>query len=515
MKYRSTRGKDTGFSFEDVVMTGLASDGGLFIPEGIPTLPEDWRNKWENYTFQQLSFAILRLFIDQAEIPDESLREIIEKSYSTFTNKDVTPMVQIDSQADTWILELFHGPTFAFKDVALQFLGNLFEYFLKRRNSMHKDESSPVNRITVVGATSGDTGGAAIYGLMGKENVSLFIMHPNNRVSTIQKAQMTTVDEENIHNIAIEGTFDDCQDIVKLLFGRKEFNQKYSLGAINSINWARILAQIVYYFHSYFSLVRAGKAQPKIVFVTPTGNFGDILAGHYAQRLGLPIAKLVIATNSNDILDRFFKSGAYEKGDGGVKETPSPAMDILVSSNFERFLWYLARDHESKADDLEGKGNDAGRIVAKWMDDLKLDGTTRVSGDAHKAARQYFLSGSTNNQKTYETIRAYYSPPEGSSHVNYLMDPHTAVGVNVANTLRAQLIEELGGDDFTTVCLSTAHPAKFVEAIEESLDGCEPKFEFSAICPKQFVGILDLKQKYKVLPNSADAVASHIEHTLL
>ncbi|PVU91997.1 hypothetical protein BB559_003907 [Furculomyces boomerangus] len=512
MLYRSTRGKAQNYTFEDAVITGLAPDGGLFIPHEIPALPPNYLNEWKDLSFTELSLKIISLFVDDSEIPSQDLKSIIEASYSTFTSKDVTPLVQIDKTKDLWILELFHGPTFAFKDVALQFLGNLFEYFLNRRNKQRKSESEPLHKLTIVGATSGDTGGAAIYGLKGKKNISVYILHPNNRVSTIQRAQMTTVEDENIHNIAIEGTFDNCQDIVKELFGREDFRSKHSLGAINSINWARILAQIVYYFHSYFTLARKNKTSPKVVFFTPTGNFGDILAGHYAAKLGLPILKLVVATNSNNILDRFFKTGSYQKDGYGVLETPSPAMDILVSSNFERFLWYLARDYETHStSDLHDRELEAGQIISKWMDDLKTKGSIKVSDESLKHARSAFSSGSTDDKTTYEVIRRYYSTKTDENHTQYLLDPHTAVGVSVYERLYSQLVEELGIPEFTSICLSTAHPSKFIEAVDLSLEGIEPKFDHKTILPQQFVGILELKQRYTVLQNSADAVAQFIE----
>ncbi|KAJ1797648.1 threonine synthase, partial [Coemansia sp. RSA 2599] len=344
MKYRSTRGQVTGQGFESVVLEGLASDGGLYIPEQLPALPSDWQTRWAKLPFAKLAAEIITLFVG-TDLTASEVEQLTAKSYATFDTPEVTPLVDLDPASNTHVLELFHGPTFAFKDVALQFLGNLFEFFLERKNA--REGQVDKYKITVVGATSGDTGSAAIYGLRGKKNVSVFILHPKGRVSPIQEAQMTTVLDANVHNVSIEGTFDDCQDIVKQLFGRADFKRDHSLGAINSINWARILAQITYYFYAYFTLVREKGADAVPVFVVPSGNFGDILAGYYAKSLGLPVGRLAIATNANDILDRFLHSGVYEKNaEQGVLATPSPAMDILVSSNFERFLWYLARDYE-------------------------------------------------------------------------------------------------------------------------------------------------------------------------
>ncbi|TQS32888.1 hypothetical protein Golomagni_06783, partial [Golovinomyces magnicellulatus] len=372
-RYLSTRGEDAGFSFEEAVLKGLASDGGLFIPEQIPEA-KNWES-WKDLSFVDLAYEVLSLYISSSEIPAADLKDIIRRSYSTFRSPDTTPLVHL--QDNHYLLELFHGPTFAFKDVALQFLGNLFEYFLVRKNEGKTGKDR--HHLTVIGATSGDTGSAAIYGLRGKKDVSVFIMFPTGRVSPIQELQMTTVPDKNVHNLSVGGTFDDCQDILKVLFADKDINSTLNLGAVNSINWARILAQIVYYFSAYFSFrkqlgLKDSEPTPAdLEFVVPTGNFGDILAGYYAKRMGLPVSRLVVATNENDILQRFWATGRYEKSSapaptasassaqtepaqgssdgaqqGGVRATLSPAMDILVSSNFERLLWYIA--YESQAD---------------------------------------------------------------------------------------------------------------------------------------------------------------------
>ncbi|KAJ1904505.1 threonine synthase [Coemansia sp. IMI 209127] len=505
MKYRSTRGKASGQSFESVVLEGLAADGGLYIPEHLPSLPADWQTAWAQLSFPQLATEIISLFVGD-DMTHAQVEKLVSKSYSSFDTAQVTPLVDLDKATSTHILELFHGPTFAFKDVALQFLGNLFEFFLERRNAQRADGEA-AHRITVVGATSGDTGSAAIYGLRGKKNVSVFILHPKGRVSPIQEAQMTTVLDDNVHNVALAGTFDDCQDIVKELFGRPAFKKDHALGAINSINWARILAQITYYFYAYFSLVRLGVTHPKPVFVVPSGNFGDILTGYYAQSLGLPVGKLAIATNGNDILDRFLRSGKYEKNsDGGVLATPSPAMDILVSSNFERFLWYLACNNEV-AEDAQGSPEQAAcEIVRGWMDQLKVDGSFAVSDKALQAARQIFWSGRCSDEETYATIEKYYAKDSGSS---YLLDPHTAVGVYVAETLRAD-IENLGGDSVHTICLSTAHPAKFSEAVLKAVNEKGHHLDFQSILPPPLVGLLEKPKRCVDCENSVDAVAKII-----
>lgn len=444
-------------------MTGLAQDGGLFIPSEIPKLPSDFVSKWKDLTFEQLAFNIMRQYVASTEIPDEDLRVLIDNSYSTFRSTEVTPIKALDTDAGLYLLELFHGPTYAFKDVALQFVGNLFEYFLVRRNSVIEDPEKR-EKITVVGATSGDTGSAAIYGLRGKKDVSVFILYPTGRISPIQEEQMTTVEDPNVHTLSVKGTFDDCQDIVKLIFGDKEFNEKYHVGAVNSINWARILAQMTYYFYSYFQLLKvaeaSGESDFKPRFVVPSGNFGDILAGYYAKSMGLPIDRLIIATNENDILDRFLKTGRYEK-DGEVKATYSPAMDILISSNFERLLWYLVRDNAANGDDLK-----AGEILNGWMQQLKTTGSVTVPDAVAEAAKADFDSERVTDEETGATIRKIYT----SSADKYVLDPHTAVGV--ATSLR-NIARDAQPGTHKYISLSTAHPAKFSEVVNKALENIE------------------------------------------
>ena len=278
-RYLSTRGSSSGCTFEEVVLQGLAPDGGLYIPEAIPSIPDGWGNAWLDWSFAELAFRILSLYIDPSEIPPDDLRRIVERSYSTFDTPDVTPLISLDAKENLHLLELFHGPTYAFKDVALQFLGNLFEYFLVRRNCGKTGQER--EHLTVIGATSGDTGSAAIYGLRSKKDVSVFITFPDGRISPMQEAQMTSVLDENVYNVAVTGsTFDDCQDFVKALFGDRDINRTHKLGAVNSINWARILAQITYYFYAYSRILKTQDTKPQdLRFVVPTGNFGDILAG--------------------------------------------------------------------------------------------------------------------------------------------------------------------------------------------------------------------------------------------
>ncbi|KAF2482870.1 threonine synthase-like protein [Neohortaea acidophila] len=520
-RYLSTRGGSYDFTFENVVLKGLASDGGLFIPEEIPTLPREWQSQWKDASFQDLAFNIFSLYISPQEIPAEDLRDIIHRSYSTFRAPNVTPLVTLDESKNLHLLELFHGPTFAFKDVALQFVGNLFEYFLVRRNKGMEGEQR--QHLTVVGATSGDTGSAAIYGLRGKKDVSVFIMYPKGKVSPIQEAQMTTVADNNVHCVSVEGTFDDCQGILKTLFSDPETNQQYRLAAVNSINWARILAQITYYFHSYLSLCRqTSNDKPNVRFVVPTGNFGDILAGYFAKQMGLPVAKLVVATNENDILHRFWKTGHYEKKpvhgqdaeggiaeDGakahedGVKETLSPAMDILVSSNFERLLWYLAFS-TSDIKEVNHKRMHAGELVKGWLGQLKTEGGFGVSKEILAAAKEDFESERVSDEQTLATIREIHgttlpktqqangtksAPTSGTQHDgHYILDPHSAIGV--AASLRSI---ETGGDAHH-IALSTAHPAKFSHAVELALKDV-PDFSFDTVLPEQFVGMTDLPQR--------------------
>lgn len=417
MKYISTRGAGEPLKFTDTILTGLARDGGLFLPEQIPDVRRSL-SAWSKLSYTDLAFEIMRLFAD--DIPEAHLREIIRKSYATFRHAEVTPVVRV---GDFFILELFHGPTLAFKDVALQFLGNLFEYVLAQTNG----------RMNIVAATSGDTGSAAIYGVRGRERITIFVMHPHGRVSPMQEKQMTTVLDANVCNLAVEGTFDDCQNIVKDLFNDLAFRDANHLGAVNSINWARVLAQIVYYFYAAFRVQEQTGAQ-QVRFSIPTGNFGDIFAGYVACRMGLPIDKLVLATNENDILSRYFNTGTYCLGD--VAPTLSPSMDIQVASNFERYLYYLA-------------GEDA-ETLKQWMATFKKTGSL-VTGVANHSC---MVAGRGDTAMTLATIRECWEKHQ------VLLDPHTAVGVAVA--------QQFVSATAPMICLATAHPAKFGAAIEQA-----------------------------------------------
>ena len=414
MRYRSTRSDGAPLNFTDTILTGLARDGGLFLPEQIPDVRATL-DTWRTLSYTDLAFEIMRRFAD--DIPQDTLRDIVRKSYATFRHPEVTPVVNVGG---IHILELFHGPTLAFKDVALQFLGNLFEYVLETTDT----------EMNIVAATSGDTGSAAIYGVRGRTRIRIFVMHPHGRVSPVQERQMTTVLDSNVRNLAVEGTFDDCQNIVKELFNDLAFRDTNKLGAVNSINWARVLAQIVYYFYAAFR-VQEKTGASQVRFSVPTGNFGDIFAGYVAYRMGLPIDKLVLATNENDILTRYFNTGIYSLGE--VAPTLSPSMDIQVSSNFERYLFYLADENAATLRD--------------WMATFKATGTLTPTVADHAC----FLAGRGDTAMTLATIKTYWEQHR------YLLDPHTAVGVAVAEKFRT--------DDAPMICLATAHPAKFGDAI--------------------------------------------------
>ncbi|KDO19216.1 hypothetical protein SPRG_15659 [Saprolegnia parasitica CBS 223.65] len=480
-KYQSTRGGVRGFSFEEAVLSGLAADRGLFVPESIPQLPEGALEAWAKLSYEELAVEVMSLFIDDAEIPRADLTELVAKAYTcsetNFRDPTIAPIVQVKDQL--YMLELFHGPTFAFKDVALQFLGHLFEYFLERKN--RNETSGKTHRITVVGATSGDTGSAAIYGLRNKKNVEVFIMYPHGRVSAIQEQQMACILDENIHNLAVKGTFDDCQAIVKDCFADAEFKAAYSLGAVNSINWARILAQIVYYFYAYFRL--SPEAQKKVAFSVPTGNFGDILAGFYAMKLGLPMQKLIVATNDNDILHRFFSTGAYHRS--GVSHTISPSMDICVSSNFERYLFSLC-------------GDDAA-VLHQWMSTFEATGKLTVEGPLLAKAKHEMASYSVLEPEVLQTIQTYHD-----AH-NYVLDPHSAIGVAAGDAY----LRDMADPDVTVVVLATAHYGKFMPTVQSA-------FSTPVALPQHPIlkALESLPQKSHVTENSVAAVQALVRETV-
>ncbi len=426
MRYISTRGGIAPITFKDAVMMGLASDGGLLLPQSYPTVSGEQLESWRKLTYQELAFEVISLYVD--DIPADDLKTLINRSYSTFTHPEVTPLIKKNG---VYILELFHGVTLAFKDVALQFLGNLFEYILAERKQT----------MNIIGATSGDTGSAAIHGVRGKSGISIFILHPHGKTSAVQALQMTSVTDANVHNIALHGTFDDCQNMVKLFFGDLEFKEKYSLGAVNSINWARVLAQVVYYFYAWLRVTDTSTAP--VHFSVPTGNFGDIFAGYVARRMGLPVDKLLLATNENNILSRCINSSDYSLG--AVVATVSPSMDIQVASNFERYLFHLFADNVDR--------------LKRAFSELKENGRISFTPDEMIQVRADFCSASVDQDATVRTIRDFYT------ETGYLLDPHTAVGVKAALDLLPP--------DSARICLATAHPAKFSETVERSL-GFQP-----------------------------------------
>jgi len=467
IRYHSTRGGDKDLSFEQAVFSGLASDGGLLIPDSVPDVSLKFK-EWSTLSFPELATEIASLFCAEGEVPKQDLKTLMEASYGTFLHKDIVPVVKVN---DFHVMELFHGPTFAFKDVALQALGNLYEYFLKRQT----------RRLTVVGATSGDTGGAAIYGMRGKENVECFILFPKGRVSKIQQQQMTSVLDPNIHCVAVEGTFDDCQDIVKGLFADLDFKKAYGLGAVNSINWARIMFQITYYFYTYYKLFP--NCDGKMSFSVPTGNFGDILAGYYAKRMGLPVKQMIVATNSNDILNRFFTKGEYDKEP--VQATCTPSMDIGVSSNFERYLFYL-------------HGCDPATL-AGIMETFKTSGKLHVDAAMLEAARSDFLSASASEAQIAETVTSY------KEKYDYLLCPHSACGVVAVEQLRKES-NWAAEEKHEMVVLATAHAGKFNDAVEKMI-GSFPM-------PPQLAAVQNAETRFIERPNSMQAIKDTIMETI-
>ncbi len=457
MKYISTRGEAPVLDFEGAMLTGLARDGGLYVPDHVPVFSVTELKALRGEPFTEVAFAVASRFAD-GSIPDADLRRMIGEAYGTYSHAAVTPLKQL--AANHFLLELFHGPTIAFKDVAMQLLARLMDWSLARRGE----------RACIVGATSGDTGGAAIEAFRNSTRASIFMLHPHGRVSDVQRRQMTTVAAPHVHNIAIEGTFDDCQAIVKDLFNDLAFRDEVRLAGVNSINWARVMAQITYYLYAGLAL---GAPDRAVSFTVPTGNFGNVFAGLMAKRMGLPIEKLVIATNANDILDRTLKSGRYEVK--GVVPTTSPSMDIQVSSNFERLV-YLANTGDPAA-------------VRAAMASLKQSGSFSLSSDALLAIRQEFASGAADNNAAAAMIRLILE------ETGELLDPHTAVGVAVAR-------QNLGASPMLT--LATAHPAKFPDAVEQA-SGIRP------LLPSRLKHLLDAPESFTLLPGSAEAVKSHVQ----
>lgn len=459
MRYISTRGRAPALNFEEVLLAGLAVDGGLYVPENLPRFILEEIASWAGLPYHELAFRVMRPFV-AGSIEDAEFKRILEDTYAGFAHAAVAPLRQLD--ANEWVLELFHGPTLAFKDFALQLLGRLLDHVLARRGE----------RVVIMGATSGDTGSAAIEGCRRCENVDIFILHPYQRVSEVQRRQMTTILGDNIHNIAIEGNFDDCQEMVKASFADQSFLKGTRLVAVNSINWARIMAQIVYYFHAAIQL---GAPARSIAFSVPTGNFGDIFAGYLARNMGLPIRQLIVATNRNDILHRFMSANHYDKET--LHPSLSPSMDIMVSSNFERLLF-----------DLHGRN---GQAVAELLETFRASGKLSVADDRWQEARKLFDSLMVSDEQTCATIADVYRS------CGELLDPHTAIGVRAARECRRSLATPM-------VTLGTAHPVKFPEAVEKAGIGQLPAL------PKHLADLFEREERYTVLGNELAAVQGFV-----
>jgi threonine synthase len=459
VKYISTRGQSPALNFEEVMLTGLAPDGGLYVPEQLPQFSKEEIASWAGLPYNELAMKIVAPFVD-GDIPSADLKAIIDDTYKQFRHTGVAPLVQLAK--NDWVLELFHGPTLAFKDFALQLLGRLLDYVLERRQE----------KVVIMGATSGDTGSAAIEGCRRCKNIDIYILHPHNRVSEVQRRQMTTVLGDKIHNIAVEGNFDDCQEMVKASFGDQSFlPEGRKLVAVNSINWARIMAQIVYYF--YASLALGGPHRP-VSFSVPTGNFGDIFAGYLAKQMGLPIKQLVIATNRNDILHRFMSNNKYEKHQ--LEHTLSPSMDIMISSNFERMLF-----------DLNDRD---GAVIYDFMNKFKTESVS-IKDEAFAKARELFDSYAVDDKTTVDTIRDVFEDTE------YLLDPHSAIGVKAARECNRN-------PEIPMVTLATAHPAKFPDAVLKAGQTEEPGL------PHHMLDLFDREERCTVLPNDIAKVHQFI-----
>lgn len=458
MKYISTRGEAPSLGFCDALLAGLGRDGGLYVPAEWPSFTKKEIRAMRGKSYQEIAFTVLTPFID-GEIPDDKFRAMIDEAYATFRHPAIAPIVQTGPNA--FIMELFHGSTLAFKDVAMQLLGRLMDYVLTERNE----------RATIVGATSGDTGGAAIDAFAGRDRTDIFILFPHGKVSPVQQRQMTTSTASNVHALAINGNFDDCQSLVKEMFNDVAFRDSVALSGVNSINWARIMAQIVYYFTTALAL---GGPDRMVSFTVPTGNFGDIFAGYVARQMGLPIDKLVVATNENDILARTLETGRYEMRD--VKATTSPSMDIQISSNFERLLFEVYNRDASK--------------VRGAMANLKQSGSFDIEDDALKSMRKVFRAGRATEKDVAKTIAKTLET------TGYLLDPHTAIGVFVANKHETSSVP--------MVTLATAHPAKFPAAVK-SASGIDPAL------PTWLANLMVREERFDVLDAELKAVETFID----
>ena len=458
MKYISTRDNSKEYSFEQVFIKGLADDGGLFVPKEVKKYNAEQIKALSNLSYQELAKEIIYPFIGDFMTVNE-LSDIVDKSYSVFRKDNVVDLIKL---GDTKILELFHGPTLAFKDIAMQLLGNFYEHYLKKNNK----------NINVVVATSGDTGAAAIDAIKGKKNMNIFVLHPHEKVSLVQRKLMSTVKEKNVFNIAIEGNFDDCQNLVKSMFADKEFSKSINMSGVNSINWARIIAQAVYYFYTYFQV----QDKKPINFSVPTGNFGDVYAGYLSKKMGLPINKFIVATNKNDILHRAISNGNYEAE--SVSETNSPSMDIQIASNFERLIYDL-----NNCDDDETR---------KIMHGIKEKGKYIISKDKMKKINEDFLSASMSEKEILDTIK------EVQVKYGIILDPHSAIGFGSLNKVN------LEGNN---VVLATAHPCKFPEAIDKSI-GIKPDL------PDELKYVMGEKENYDIISNNLSKTQQYIKEKI-
>lgn len=456
MEYISTRNSKKVFEFRDVFVKGLADDGGLFVPRSLHKVDV---NELKNLEYNELAKKLIYPFIGSF-MTENDLGKIVDQSYSVFRKKNVVNFVKV---GDRSVLELFHGPTLAFKDIAMQLLGNFYEYYLNNQNE----------KLNIVVATSGDTGAAAIDAIKGKKNVNIFVLHPHNKVSPVQRKLMTTGKDKNVFNIAIKGNFDDCQNLVKTMFADKNFSSDIKMSGVNSINWARIIAQSVYYFYSYF-LIEDNK-QP-INFSVPTGNFGDVYAGYLAKKMGLPINKLIVATNQNDILHRAISKGSYEVEN--VSETLSPSMDIQVASNFERLLYDLNDCDDLQTIDVMKNIREKGKYI---IDQNKLD---KISIN--------FLSSRMSEEEVLKTIEEVYEK------YNIVLDPHTAIGYGAFDKIN------LNGNN---IVLATAHPSKFPDAIKKAIN-------LKAELPKELMFVMDEKENYDIIENNVEYVKQHIKERI-
>jgi threonine synthase len=459
MEYISTRNSSKTFNFKEVFIKGLADDGGLFIPKSLNKFSEAEIDSFKKLSYQDLAKNIIFSFIGDF-MSENDLSRIINKSYSVFREKNVVKLIKV---GDRSVLELFHGPTLAFKDVAMQLLGNFYEYYLNNENE----------KINIVVATSGDTGAAAIDAIKGKKNVNIFVLHPHNRVSSVQRKLMTTGKEQNVINIAINGNFDDCQNLVKSMFADKIFSNEIRMSGVNSINWARIIAQSVYYFYSYFLV--EDKDRP-LNFSVPTGNFGDVYAGYLAKKMGLPINKLVVATNQNDILHRAISKGSYEVEK--VTETISPSMDIQIASNFERLIYDLNDCDDDKTINV--------------MKDIREKGKYIIDQERLNKINTDFLSSKMSEEEVLETIKKVHEK------FDIVLDPHSAIGYGAFDKVN------LSGNN---IVLATAHPCKFPDAIKNAIN-------LKAELPKELMYILNEKENFDIIDNNIDKVKQHIKERI-